>query len=97
MLTRHIWQTKIVSISPITFGGGEGTPCSIVSNGADYILKFIINSPGVLWRIYYSFLSSILVLPIHKDLEAYESIQGFGISPWTPRYCRRPNVTVSPM
>lgn len=29
-------------------GGGEGTPCSIVSNGADYILKFIINSPGVL-------------------------------------------------
>jgi hypothetical protein len=31
-------------------GGGEGTPYSIVSNGADYIMNFLVGSPLAYYR-----------------------------------------------
>jgi hypothetical protein len=38
----------IVSIFNFMYGGGEGTPYSIISNGADYIFRIF---PYPAWRI----------------------------------------------
>jgi hypothetical protein len=67
------------------FGGGEGTPVSIVSNGADYILNFCRSSPAC-------YESLNIVCDFHPSTswqDAYKSIQGCRIAPHTPRYCRR--------
>jgi len=51
----------------------------------------------VLWRVIEALILMVSSYPSTTKLAAYESIQGCRIAPHTPRYCRRLNVTVSPI